>query len=69
MIMSIKRFLLKPAVKKERRQTVRYVRNLSHVKDQKILVSREKEKLGWTVDLIRFGRIANYTVVVQNMGA
>lgn len=69
MIMSIKRFLLNPAVKKERRQTVRYVRNLSHVKDQKILVSREKEKLGWTVDLIRFGRIANYTVVVQNMGA
>ena len=69
MIMSIKLFLLKPTAKKERRQTVRYVQNLSHVKDQKILVSREKEKLGWTVDLIRFGRIANYTVVVQNMGA
>lgn len=69
MIMSIKRFLLKPTAKKERRQTVRYVRNLGHVKDQKVLVFREKEKLGWTVDLIRFGRIANYTVVVQNMGA
>ena len=42
MIMSIKRFLLKPTAKKERRQTVRYVRNLGHVKDQKILVFRGK---------------------------
>ncbi len=69
MIMSIKLFLLKPTAKKERRQTVRYVQNLGHVKDQKILVFREIAKLGWAVDAIWLGRTANHTVVAQNMGA
>lgn len=54
--------------KKSRRQAVRYVQNLGHVKDRKILVSREKAKRGWTIASIRLGRTANHAVVAQNMG-
>lgn len=42
--MSIKLFLLKLAAKKGRRQAVRYVQNLGHVKGQKFMVPRENAK-------------------------
>ena len=42
--MSIKLFLLKLAAKKGRRQAVRYVQSLGHVKGQKFMVPRENAK-------------------------
>ena len=42
--MSIKLFVLKLAAKKGRRQAVRHVQNLGHIKGQKFMVPRENVK-------------------------